>query len=268
MSWTSPTRCAPRPIASALVRRNAVDARTLAQLLRADLLPRPTSPPRDLRDVLPPHRADADALGAEQPRLGGPGQARRPARLRRPVPARRAAVPGRAGAAPGRAPAGGQHPGADRRLHARDGRHRPRDRHPRQRRPYVPVLCQIRGVGRYIAMLVIAEVGDITRFASAGGCARGSAWRRPCAAATARRASGTSPARAARRCAGRWSRPPSTPPAAAAPCATATSGSPSAAARSPSPGGCSPWPSTTCATRDPLSGIPSTRAQSEPAVGA
>jgi transposase len=29
------------------------------------------------------------------------------------------------------------------------------------------VLCQIRGVGRYIAMLVIAEVGDITRFATA-----------------------------------------------------------------------------------------------------
>ena len=33
--------------------------------------------------------------------------------------------------------------------------------------PYVEVLCQIRGVGRYIAMLVIAEVGDITRFATA-----------------------------------------------------------------------------------------------------
>jgi len=32
---------------------------------------------------------------------------------------------------------------------------------------YVDVLCQIRGVGRYIAMLVIAEVGDVTRFPSA-----------------------------------------------------------------------------------------------------
>jgi transposase len=32
---------------------------------------------------------------------------------------------------------------------------------------YVDVLCQIRGVGRYIAMLVIAEVGDATRFPSA-----------------------------------------------------------------------------------------------------
>jgi transposase len=33
--------------------------------------------------------------------------------------------------------------------------------------PYVEVLCQIRGVGRYIAMLIIAEVGDIHRFATA-----------------------------------------------------------------------------------------------------
>jgi transposase len=33
--------------------------------------------------------------------------------------------------------------------------------------PYVEVLCQIRGVGRYIAMLIIAEVGDISRFPSA-----------------------------------------------------------------------------------------------------
>src|SRR5215217_5787819 len=32
---------------------------------------------------------------------------------------------------------------------------------------YVDVLCQIRGVGRYIAMLVIAEVGDVTRFRTA-----------------------------------------------------------------------------------------------------
>jgi transposase len=31
----------------------------------------------------------------------------------------------------------------------------------------VDVLCQIRGVGRYTAMLVIAEIGDIGRFASA-----------------------------------------------------------------------------------------------------
>jgi transposase len=33
--------------------------------------------------------------------------------------------------------------------------------------PYVPVLCQIRGVGHYSAMLIIAEVGAIDRFATA-----------------------------------------------------------------------------------------------------
>jgi transposase len=33
--------------------------------------------------------------------------------------------------------------------------------------PYVEVLCEIRGVGRYIAMLVIAEVGDINSFQTA-----------------------------------------------------------------------------------------------------
>jgi transposase len=33
--------------------------------------------------------------------------------------------------------------------------------------PHVEVLCQIRGIGRYIAMLVIAEVGDVRRFPTA-----------------------------------------------------------------------------------------------------
>jgi transposase len=31
----------------------------------------------------------------------------------------------------------------------------------------VDVLCQIRGVGRYTALLIIAEIGDVTRFPSA-----------------------------------------------------------------------------------------------------
>src|SRR5438067_5842825 len=31
----------------------------------------------------------------------------------------------------------------------------------------VEVLCQIRGVGRYTAMLIVAEVGDINRFPTA-----------------------------------------------------------------------------------------------------
>ena len=40
------------------------------------------------------------------------------------------------------------------------------DQHARQD-PYVDVLCQIRGIGRYLALLIIAEIGDITRFPSA-----------------------------------------------------------------------------------------------------
>ena len=39
----------------------------------------------------------------------------------------------------------------------------------------VDVLCQIRGIGRYTAMLVIAEVGDISRFARRASCAPGPA---------------------------------------------------------------------------------------------
>jgi transposase len=31
----------------------------------------------------------------------------------------------------------------------------------------VPVLCQLPGIGRYTAMLIIAEVGDVTRFPTA-----------------------------------------------------------------------------------------------------
>jgi len=33
--------------------------------------------------------------------------------------------------------------------------------------PCVEVLTQIRGIGRYIAMLIIAEVGEVERFPSA-----------------------------------------------------------------------------------------------------
>jgi transposase len=67
----------------------------------------------------------------------------------------------------------------------------------------VPVLCQIRGVGRYTAMLIIAEVGDVSRFPTARHLCAGAGWRRLCAAPTARRASVTSPAKARPRRAGR-----------------------------------------------------------------
>ena len=67
----------------------------------------------------------------------------------------------------------------------------------------VTVLCQLPGVGRYTAMLIIAEVGDVSRFPPPDTCAPGRGSRRPSAAPTARRAWGTSPTRAPPRCAGR-----------------------------------------------------------------
>ena len=67
----------------------------------------------------------------------------------------------------------------------------------------VKMLCQIRGIGRYTAMLIIAEVGDVSASRPPGTCARGRGSRRPSAAPTARHAWGTSPAKARRRCAGR-----------------------------------------------------------------
>jgi hypothetical protein len=86
--------------------------------------------------------------------------------------------------------------------------------------PYVEVLRRIRQARRDIAMLVIAEVGDIGRLRRPGGCAprRGSPARSE--APTAGRDSATSHDRDRRRCAGRSSRRPSTPPAAAPPCQT------------------------------------------------
>ena len=39
----------------------------------------------------------------------------------------------------------------------------------------VEVLCRIRGIGRYLAMLIIAEIGDIERFPRPDTCARGPA---------------------------------------------------------------------------------------------
>ena len=67
----------------------------------------------------------------------------------------------------------------------------------------VGVLCQIRGVGRYTAMLVIAEVGDVKRFPTARQLCAWAGLAPTVAALTARRASGTSPARARPHCAGR-----------------------------------------------------------------
>ena len=160
-----------KAIAAARVKTDAVDARTLAHLLRADLLPEAYIAPRQLRDLrdLLRHRV---AL----------------TRIRSALKQRVGAILARHGIARPYSNLFGV--GGSRFLAELELREGPRRRldsllaliaafdreletttkeieHRASADPYVEVLCQIRGVGRYIAMLVIAEVGDITRFPSA-----------------------------------------------------------------------------------------------------
>jgi len=160
-----------KAIAAARVKTDAVDARTLAHLLRTDLLPEAYIAPRELRDLrdLLRHRV---AL----------------TRIRSALKQRVGAILAKQGIARPYSNLFG--PGGSRFLTELELRQGPRRRldsllaliaafdreidnttkEIEQRAsedPYVDVLCQIRGVGRYIAMLVIAEVGDITRFPSA-----------------------------------------------------------------------------------------------------
>jgi transposase len=160
-----------KAIASARVKTDSVDARTLAQLLRADLLPEAYVAPRELRDLrdLLRHRI---ALTQMRTALKNRVHAML---ARHGVQHAYSDLFGRAGAAfldelalrcPPR-----------RRLDSLlaliadfdreiDQTTREIDRRAR-RDGRVDVLTQIRGVGPYTAMLVIAEVGEIARFASA-----------------------------------------------------------------------------------------------------
>jgi transposase len=160
-----------KAIASARVKTDAVDARTLAHLLRTDLLPEAYIAPRELRDLrdLLRHRV---AL----------------TRIRSALKQRVGAVLAKHGIARPYSNLFGT--GGTRfldELELRDGPRRRLDSllsliadfdreidqtsaeidQRAKADPYVEVLCQIRGIGRYIAMLVIAEVGDIGRFPSA-----------------------------------------------------------------------------------------------------
>jgi transposase len=160
-----------KAIASARVKTDAVDARTLAHLLRADLLPEAYVAPRELRDLrdLLRHRVALTRIrsalkqrvgailakhGIQRPfsDLFGPGGLRFLEELElREGPRRRLdSLLSLIG-------------DFDREI---DATSREIDQRAKAD-PYVEVLCQIRGIGRYIAMLVIAEVGDIGRFPSA-----------------------------------------------------------------------------------------------------
>jgi transposase len=160
-----------KAIAAARVKTDAVDARTLAHLLRTDLLPEAYIAPRELRDLrdLLRHRV---AL----------------TRMRSALKNRVHALLARQGVQPSHADLFG--PGgrsflaelslrepARRRLDSnlvlidcfdRELKQTSSEIDARAKQDaYVEVLCQIRGIGRYIAMLVIAEVGEINRFRSA-----------------------------------------------------------------------------------------------------
>jgi transposase len=86
-----------RAIAAARVKTDAIDAKTLAHLLRAGFLPEAYIAPRELRDLreLLRHRAtfDPDALGGQEPGARDSGQARHHPRARRPVRQGRPGVP-------------------------------------------------------------------------------------------------------------------------------------------------------------------------------
>jgi len=163
-----PLRC--KAIASARLKNDKVDAATLAQLLRADLLPEAWLAPAEVRQLraLLRHRASLVRLGTQQRNrihavvadfgydragsyLSGPGRGwlaglELPAISREVVADCLAVIDGLA-------------PVIDRidgelRLHAKAD-------------PRVKVLTTLPGVGQFTALVMLAEIGDITRFGSA-----------------------------------------------------------------------------------------------------
>ena len=157
-----------RAIAAARVKTDAIDARTLAQLLRSGMLPEAYIAPRELRDLreLLRHRATLT-------------------RMRSAVKNRVHAILAKHGIIHQHSDLFGK--GGRQFLAALELRDAPRRRldslmaliddfdreitdttreiEQRAREDdRVDVLCQIRGVGRYTALLIIAEIGDIDRF--------------------------------------------------------------------------------------------------------
>ena len=163
-----PLQC--KAIASARLKNDKVDAATLAQLLRADLLPEAWIAPAEVRQLraLLRHRAGLVRLGTQQRNrihavvadfgfdragsyLSGPGRGwlaglDLPATSREVVADCLAVIDGLA-------------PVIDRidgelRAHAKAD-------------PRVKTLTTLPGVGQFTALVMVAEIGDITRFPSA-----------------------------------------------------------------------------------------------------
>jgi len=163
-----PLRC--KAIASARLKNDKVDAATLAQLLRADLLPEAWIAPAEVRQLraLLRHRAGLVRLGTQQRNrihavvadfgydrsgsyLSGPGRGwlaglDLPATSREVVADCLAVIDGLA-------------PAIDR----IDGELRARAKAD----PRVKTLTTLPGVGQFTALVMVAEIGDISRFPSA-----------------------------------------------------------------------------------------------------
>jgi transposase len=160
-----------KAIAAARVKTDAVDARTLAHLLRTDLLPEAYVAPRELRDLrdLLRHRVVLTRMrSALKNRVHA-------LLARQGIQNEHADLFGKGGQAflaelPLREPARRRLDSLlsligdfDREVELAKREIDALARHD----PRVDVLCQLRGVGPYTAMLVIAEVGEIERFRSA-----------------------------------------------------------------------------------------------------
>ena len=267
-SRTWSTRCSARRSASARLKNNKVDAATLAQLLRADLLPeRGSSPPGSAAAAALLRRRGA--AGAAADAVAGPVCRAVLADHGHGRPEGCWSGPGRQRLASLGCPPS---PRGHRRRPGADGRHRqPVDRLERRSQrarsdPRVRVAHPAAGVGPFTALVLLAEIGDITRFGSARKLAswagltptvrgsdrtvrhghiskQGPAWVRwvLCEAAqTAKRhpdsppATRPSPAAAARRS------PPRRSPASSSPAPITCSPTPAAAVRPASGGGRKP----------------------------
>jgi transposase len=160
-----------KAIASARVKTDSVDALTLAHLLRADLLPEAYIAPRELRDLrdLLRHRVALTHMRSALKNRVHALLARQGIRPQYTDLFGKAGLEFLAGLELRQPPR--------RRLDSLlaliadfdreiDATSREIDRRAR-RDDRVDVLCRIRGVGPYTAMLVIAEVGDIGRFRKA-----------------------------------------------------------------------------------------------------
>jgi transposase len=235
-----------KAIAAARLKDDRVDARTLAHLLRTDLLPEAWIAPPQVRDqrALLRHRAGLVRLRTTLKNRVHAVLADRGVRVQQPLwtqagrawldklalpAAPRAVIDDCVGLVDQLTPIIAR---VERDLLARATPD-----------PRVQALMALPGVGRLTAMTLVAEIGDIGRFATARKLCAWAGLTLRCATPTARSATATSPSRAPRGCAGCWSKPPTRPPPSRHSPASSPSAPPAAAGRSPPwrwPASCSP----------------------------